>query len=198
MGLAQRTPEGTNDWFATEPCLTHPDVLKIVTDAVLAELKANPHRENISVSQNDNDKHCLCPKCKAIDDREGTPMGTLLEFVNAIADVVAKEHPGVKVGTLSYWYTRKPPKTLKPRPNVQIQLCSIECCVVHPINDPNCAKNVQFCSDMAEWGQLTQEIFIWNYNTNFSNYLLPFPNPPTARLEPAVGRATRHDRTQPR
>ncbi|GMU21536.1 MAG: hypothetical protein AMXMBFR13_16290 [Phycisphaerae bacterium] len=172
----KRLAEGTNDFFTTEPCLTHPDVLKIVTDAVLAELKASPHRENISVSQNDNDKHCLCPNCKAIDDREGTPMGTLLEFVNAIADVVAKEHPGVKVGTLSYWYTRKPPKTLKPRPTVQIQLCSIECCVIHPINDPKCEKNVQFCSDMAEWGQLTQEIFIWNYNTNFSNYLLPFPN----------------------
>ena len=105
-------------------------------NAVLTDLKAHPEKENISVSQNDNAKHCLCPNCKAIDDREGTPMGTLLEFVNAIADDVAKEHPEVKVGTLSYWYTRKPPRTLKPRPNVQIQLCSIECCLIHPINDP--------------------------------------------------------------
>ncbi len=159
-----------------EPCLTNPDVLKIVTEAVLAELKAHPEKENISVSQNDNAQNCLCPNCKAIDDREGTPMGTLLEFVNAIADTVAKEHPTVKVGTLSYWYTRKPPKTLKPRPNVQIQLCSIECCMIHPINDPTCEKNVQFCQDMDEWGKLTQNIFIWNYNTNFSNYLLPCPN----------------------
>ena len=103
-------------------------------------------------------------------------MGSLLEFVNAIADAVAREHPGVKVGTLSYWYTRKPPRTIKPRPNVQIQLCSIECCVVHPINDPACEKNRRFCSDMAAWGKLTDNIFIWNYNTNFSNYLLPFPN----------------------
>ena len=79
-------------------------------------------------------------------------------------------------GTLSYWYTRKPPKTLKPRPNVQIQLCSIECCMIHPINDPHCEKNVQFCKDMDEWGKLTENIFIWNYNTNFSNYLLPCPN----------------------
>jgi hypothetical protein len=165
-----------DDWVATQPCLTDPDVLKIVTASVLEGLKAHPGVENISVSQNDNALHCLCPKCKAIDDREGTPMGSLLEFVNAIADVVAKEYPGVKVGTLSYWYTRQPPKTIRPRPNVQIQLCSIECCVVHPIDDPSCEKNRRFCSDMAEWGKLTDNIFIWNYNTNFSNYLLPFPN----------------------
>ena len=172
----KRLSDVKDDWSQGEPCLTHPDVLKIVTEAVLAELKAHPEKENISVSQNDNDKNCLCPNCQAIDDREGTPMGTLLEFVNAIADTVAKEYPTVKVGTLSYWYTRKPPKTIKPRPNVQIQLCSIECCMIHPINDPTCEKNVQFCQDMDEWGKLTENIFIWNYNTNFSNYLLPCPN----------------------
>jgi len=80
------------------------------------------------------------------------------------------------VGTLSYWYSRKPPKTLRPRPNVQIQLCSIECCVLHPINDPKCEKNVQFCQDLANWGKMCNHISIWNYNTNFSNYLLPCPN----------------------
>jgi len=172
----KRLADVRDDWSQSEPCLTHPDVLRIVKDAVLAELKAHPDRENISVSQNDNAQYCLCPNCKAIDDREGTPMGSLLEFVNAIADAVAQEYPNVKVGTLSYWYTRKPPKTLKPRPNVQIQLCSIECCMIHPINDPQCPKNVQFCKDMDEWGKLTKNLFIWNYNTNFSNYLLPCPN----------------------
>ena len=35
---------------------------------------------------------------------------------------------------------------------------------------------MQFCKDMDEWGKLTKNIFIWNYNTNFSNYLLPCPN----------------------
>ncbi|MHB8971703.1 MAG: DUF4838 domain-containing protein [Pirellulaceae bacterium] len=172
----KRLSDVKDDWSEGEPCLTNPEVLKIVTEAVLADLKAHPEKENISVSQNDNAQNCLCPNCKAIDDREGTPMGTLLEFVNAVADTVVKEHPKVNVGTLSYWYTRKPPKTLTPRPNVQIQLCSIECCLVHPINDPACEKNVQFCKDMDEWGKLTQNIFIWNYNTNFSNYLLPCPN----------------------
>jgi len=103
-------------------------------------------------------------------------MGSLLTFVNAVADEVAKEYPDVMVGTLSYWYSRRPAKTVKPLPNVQIQLCSIECCVLHPINDPDCEKNVQFCQDLANWGKVCNNISIWNYNTNFSNYLLPCPN----------------------
>ncbi len=172
----KRLAQVDNDAFGNEPCLTNPDVLKIVTEAVLAEIKSHPEAGNISVSQNDNDKYCQCPECAAIDQREGTPMGSLLTFVNAVADQVAPQYPGVKIGTLSYWYSRRPPATIKPRPNVQIQLCSIECCLLHPINDPNCPKNVEFCRDMDEWGKICDQIYIWNYNTNFSNYLLPLPN----------------------
>ncbi|UCF16023.1 MAG: DUF4838 domain-containing protein, partial [Phycisphaerales bacterium] len=159
-----------------ELCLTNPDVLQIVTDSVLDALGKKPGMENISVSQNDNNKYCRCSRCAAVDEREGTPMGSLLTFVNAVADEVVKEYPDVMVGTLSYWYSRKPPRIIRPRPSVQIQLCSIECCVLHPINDPECQKNVQFCQDLANWGKICKNISIWNYNTNFSNYLLPCPN----------------------
>jgi len=165
-----------NDGYENEPCLTNPEVLKIVTGAVLKEIEAHPQNENVSVSQNDNNKYCRCEKCAAIDSREGTPMGSLLTFVNAVADEVAKKHPGIQVGTLSYWYTRRPPKTLKPGPNVQIQLCSIECCLIHPIADPGCPQNVEFCRDLQNWGKICKNISIWNYNTNFTNYLLPCPN----------------------
>lgn len=172
----KRLANVANDGYGNEPCLTNPDVLRIVTRSVLAEIAGHPEQENVSVSQNDNDKYCRCESCAAIDRREGTPMGSLLTFVNAVADEVAKHHPDVKVGTLSYWYTRKPPRTLRPRPNVQIQLCSIECCLIHPIDDPGCPKNVAFCRDLREWGAICDQISIWNYNTDFTDYLLPCPN----------------------
>jgi hypothetical protein len=172
----KRLAEVGSDAYDNEPCLTNPDVLRIVTEAVLAECERSPQSENVSVSQNDNDKYCRCEKCAAIDGREGTPMGSLLTFVNAVADKVAEKNPRIKVGTLSYWYTRKPPKTIQPRPNVQIQLCSIECCLIHAINDPGCPRNVEFCRDMTDWGRISSNVSIWNYNTNFTNYLLPCPN----------------------
>lgn len=172
----QRLAQVKDDWYGTQPCLTNPDVLKIVTDAVLAELASNPGKMNISVSQNDNEKYCRCAECRAIDEAEGSPMGSLLTFVNAVAEAVEKQHPNVLVGTLSYQYSRTPPKTIRPRGNVMIQLCSIECCVLHPIGDGACLKNRRFYEDLEGWGAICNRIAIWNYNTNFSDYLLPFPN----------------------
>ena len=159
-----------------EPCVTNPDVISIVADGVLAELDANPDRQNISVSQNDNAAYCRCERCEAINKREGTPMGSHLALVNAVAERVEKRHPDVKVGTLAYWYTRQAPKTIKPRSNVQIQLCSIECCTFHAIDDPDCRRNRKFCEDMRAWKAICDDIWVWNYNTNFSCYDLPFPN----------------------
>lgn len=159
-----------------EPCVTHPAVLDIVSTNVLADIEANPHIKNISVSQNDNDAYCRCATCEAINQAEGTPMGSHLSLINGVADRVAERFPDVKVGTLSYWYTRKPPKTIKPRENIQIQLCSIECCTYHPLNDPNCPKNREFCADMEGWKAMCNDIWIWHYNTDFRSYDLPFPN----------------------
>ena len=161
---------------STEPCVTNPEVIDIITKNVLEEIAANPTMENVTVSQNDNDGYCRCPQCAAINEREGSPMGANLALVNAVAERVEKVYPHVKIGTLAYWYTRKAPKTIKPRHNVQIQLCSIECCELHPINDPNCPKNVPFYQDIQDWKAICDNVWIWNYNTNFSYYDLPFPN----------------------
>jgi hypothetical protein len=173
-----------NDWHESEPCLTNPDVLDIVTEHVLNEIASQPDRRNFSVCQNDNPLYCQCPKCAAIDEREGTPMGSLLTFVNAVAKRVEKKHPDKMIGTLAYWHTRKPPKHLRPRHNVQIQLCSIECCTLHAIDDPHCEKNVAFARDLEGWKKLTDKIYIWNYNTNFAHYDMPFPN--LRSIEPNV------------
>ena len=159
-----------------EPCVTNSNVMDIVTQAVFKEIEQNPHCTNVSVSQNDNDAYCRCETCEAINQREGSPMGAHLAFVNTIADRVAEKYPDVKVGTLAYWYTRKPPKTIKPRDNVQIQLANIECCTLHPINDPNCPKNKSFYNDFIGWSKISDQIYVWTYVTNFRYYDLPFPN----------------------
>ncbi|MBI3119893.1 MAG: DUF4838 domain-containing protein, partial [Candidatus Hydrogenedentes bacterium] len=89
---------------------------------------------------------------------------------------IEKTHPDVILSTYAYQYTRKPPKTLRARKNVMIQLCSIECCDFHAIDDPSCALNQIFCEDTAGWKKKADTIFIWHYNTNFRGYMLPFPN----------------------
>ncbi len=157
-------------------CVTNPGVIEVAAATAIQRLTDNPNVANISVSQADTAAYCHCERCEKLNAAEGTPMGSQLTFVNAVAERIERAHPNVKVGTLAYWYTRKPPKTVLPRHNVQIQLCSIECCTLHAIDNPDCEQNRAFCADTNEWGKICNDIWIWNYNTNFRSYDLPFPN----------------------
>ena len=161
----------------TQPCFTNPDVKRLIIDGILARLaRRGQTGGNVAISQNDNTMYCRCDQCRAIDDREESHMGALLTLVNEAADTVAKDRPGVFVGTLAYQFSRTPPRSLKPRPNVAIQLCSIEACQIHPLNDPACPKNVAFCKDLEGWCKICEHVYVWNYNTNFTSYNSPCPN----------------------
>jgi len=115
-------------------------------------------------------------RCKALDDQEGSHAGTLIAFVNKVAEAIEKEHPHVAIDTLAYQYTRKPTKTIKPRPNVIVRLCSIECCFAHPLDGCPEKSNTSFMEDLKGWNRLTNRLYVWDYTTNFRHYLLPFPN----------------------
>ena len=99
----------------------------------LALLRRSPGAGMISISQNDCQGNCRCEKCKAIEEEEGAPSGLMIRFVNAVAEQIEKESPNVLVETLAYQYTRKPPRHARPRGNVVVRLCSIECSFVQPL-----------------------------------------------------------------
>lgn len=89
----------------------------------------------MSVAQNDWYNACECENCRATDEHEGSHRGTLLYFVNQIAAVVARKYPDVKIDTLAYQHTRRPPKYIRSASNVIVRLCSIECCFSHLFED---------------------------------------------------------------
>lgn len=157
-------------------CLTNPDVLAIVIDEVKAIAAANPDKQIISLTQHDNQDYCECESCKALDDAEGSHSGTMITFVNAVADAIKDEYPSVAIDTFAYQYTRKAPKTVVPRDNVIVRLCSIECCFAHPLNDSTCKQNADFCSDLENWAKICKRLYVWDYTTNYANYIGPFPN----------------------
>ena len=159
-----------------QPCLTDPEILQKTISSVRAILAANPDMDIISVSQNDNQKYCTCENCRAIDAEEGSPAGTLLRFVNAVAANIAEDYPDVVVDTLAYQYTRKAPSITKPLPNVCIRLCSIECCFAHALSDTTCEVNRDFANDIVEWSKICNRIYIWDYTADFSYYIPTFPN----------------------
>ena len=156
-------------------CLTNPEVVKIVTETVIRWIEESPETRIVSVTQNDNARYCQCDKCKAVDAEEGSPSGLMLRFVNQVAEEVGKKHPETLIDTFAYRYTQKPPKITKPRPNVRVRLCPLRNCQHHPYQ--TCDKNKDFMADLNGWHAITNNVlYIWHYNTNFANYLLPLPD----------------------
>ena len=157
-------------------CLTNPDVLYIVTANVLDRIRRDPGAKFYGVSQNDWYNFCECPDCKAVDDEEESHAGTMIRFVNAIAESVEKEFPDVIIETLAYQYTRKPPKKTRLRRNVVPCLCTIECDFARPIPESPYEQNISFMEDIKVWAQQTDQLYVWDYTTDFLNYTMPFPN----------------------
>ena len=154
-------------------CLTNEAMRQELVKNLKAQLRANPAATIASVSQNDWRGNCQCAKCAAVDKEEGGPAGSLLRFVNKVAEDIEKEFPQVAVSTLAYQYTRKPPKHVKPRPNVIVRLCSIECSFSKPLADE---RNKTFRDDIVGWSKICNRLYVWDYTTNFRHYMLPHPN----------------------
>ncbi|MDR0845192.1 MAG: DUF4838 domain-containing protein [Tannerella sp.] len=162
----KRHPGKASQW-----CLSNPEVLEIATAKLDSIFKANPDKHIISVSQNDgNYTHCQCDLCKAIDEHEDALSGSLIHFLNKLAD----RFPDKEISTLAYLYTMKPPKHVKPRPNVNIMLCSIDCDREVTLTENPSGR--EFVEAMEGWSRISNNIFVWDYGINFDNYLAPFPN----------------------
>jgi hypothetical protein len=162
----KRHPGKASQW-----CLTNPDVLEIVAGQLDSIFKANPDKHIISVSQNDgNYTNCACAGCKAIDDYEGSFAGSLITFVNKLAE----RFPDKEISTLAYLYTMKPPRHVKPLPNVNIMLCDIDCDREVSLTENRSGR--EFVEAMKGWSAISNNIFVWDYGINFDNYLSPFPN----------------------
>ncbi|MBQ3389390.1 MAG: DUF4838 domain-containing protein [Thermoguttaceae bacterium] len=187
--MRELVPAESLDEHGTQLCLTNDELCQTFLERVRKDLDANPEATIVSISQNDCRGPCQCKNCAKIAEEEGSESGPLLYFVNKIAEGLAESHPNVLVDTLAYQYTRKPPKTMKARENVIVRLCSIECSFDQtldgefgpsfadgnrrPAPDP---ENRSFRDDMEKWNEHADRIFIWDYVTNFSQYIIPFPN----------------------
>jgi hypothetical protein len=156
-------------------CLTNSEVLRIAAEQVETWIKEHPEVTLYSVSQNDWEGWCECDRCRRVEQEEGgRHMGPVLRFVNAVAERIEKTSPDKLIDTLAYWYTEEPPALVRPRRNVRIRLCPIGICTSHSFG--SCPRSAYFLKNLKAWSGITNQLYIWHYNTNFSHYLLPFPD----------------------
>ena len=169
----------------TQLCLTNPEVLEITKKKLRQNIIDHPECKIFSLTQMDWYNPCTCPECAKVDEEEGAHSGTMLRFVNACANSIAQEFPGVIIDTFAYQFTRQAPKITRPAPNVCVRICSIECCFSHPLNECDeivfpfkklVIGDATFQKDLRNWHKICDRIFVWDYTTNYRFYLAPFPN----------------------
>jgi hypothetical protein len=154
-------------------CWSNSSLISYLTAQARRVLVEQPGSTVLSISQMDNENRCLSHEEEALNQAEGSNIGALLVGVNAIADALAADFPHVAIDTLAYTWSRAPPRTLRPRPNVIVRLCTIEVDFGHPLTHPT---NAPFLKDLAGWGRLSSRLYVWDYATNFRYFLSPYPN----------------------
>lgn len=154
-------------------CLMNQNLREFVVKKVIEWIQNTPDINIVSVSQNDWAGACECEKCKEIDEQEGSHAGSLLDFVNYVANKIKERFPQTSIDTLAYQYTRRPPKNIRPVDNVIVRVCSIECNFREPLD---AQANKTFLQDLIGWAEISKRLYVWDYTTDFANYLQPHPN----------------------
>ncbi|MES2830241.1 MAG: DUF4838 domain-containing protein [Bacteroidota bacterium] len=154
----------------TQLCLSNKAVFEIAVKTISEKIKSDPLKRIWSVGQNDGLGYCTCDKCAAIDMKFGGPQGSIINFVNK----VAQKFPDKTISTLAYLYSKHPPVGIKPAANVSIMLSTIDLERSVPIQINQ--RSAGFRNDFKGWLALTGNVMIWDYVVQFTNYLSPFPN----------------------
>lgn len=180
--------------FESQLCFSNGEMRKELAKQVIKRLDESQNPSMISVSQNDNSAFCSCDECLKLYEKYGAKSGALLECINYVAGEVKKVYPNVFVETLAYGPSLKSPKGIKPADNVIMRVCNISCNFSDPIenrdakapyNKIHCRmltgtnindQNISFADYLDEWEKISKNIFIWDYNANFSNYHIAHPN----------------------
>ncbi len=166
------------------------NIIEIAKEKILA----NPSARYFMMGQPDNGEWCNCNRCTASLERNGQRSGTLVIFMNAIAEQI--ENWMIEEGidrdimfiTFAYWKTLDAPAELVDgewvpynenviaRDNVAIKLAHMTC-TYHDLNQGDvCSKNQTADNLFQSWSTITDTLLVWDYCTNFTQHFFWYPS----------------------
>lgn len=165
----------TGDGVSRQPCLSDPEVFETVLASLCKQIEKNPTKKFFHINQNDGGAFCKCAECTAKNEAAGgTAMGSMLMFINDIADSVKEKYPDREIDILTYAYketTIMPdPEVVRPRDNVIIVLCMMDStCFTHAYNDPECEHNRVSYENMVNWSKVCKKFAVYDYSYNHAS-----------------------------
>lgn len=173
--------EANPEWYALDKntgkrsreaiCMSSESGTKELITEALTYLEENPKTRILNISSNDNAITCSCDNCKKLRGREGGESELLFRLVNAVAAATKEKYPDLLISTLAYWTTDKPPIGITLEKNILVIFAPLD--RNHKLSIPDCLK---FREYLKQWSKLASHLYVWDYDANFSNYVMPHPN----------------------
>jgi len=111
----QPTSDDSTGW---QPCVSNPEVARIMAESVCDYFRKNPQAVALNVAINDGGRDCECDKCRAMDGTDANYRRRMSEryikFTNRICELVEREFPGKYIVFLAYGGAAYAPVTVKP------------------------------------------------------------------------------------
>lgn len=183
-----------NDWYSKDKknlCLTRdPAMIDEFVKRCEEILTADTKHSYFSLGQEDNFEFCDCSSCtRRIEELGGFSSGVMMEFTNKVVkrlnEWLEENQPdrNITFVTFAYNHTKNPPvkkvgdewvptdDVVKAEKNISVQYVINMCDYYAPYSESRSITNA-----LDGWQAITDNITIWEYSTNFENYLDCFDN----------------------
>ena len=150
-------------------CFGKPAMYNFLENFVLENYgeKATSNQKFV-ISPADNNLVCTCSACA----KQGNVKGNSSSSVIALVNKLATRFPNHQFFTIDYLSVKTPPSIQMPK-NTGILISSID--IPRKVNmDVNHPSVKDFTSKVERWHKVCSSIYVWDYISNFDDYLTPF------------------------
>ena len=175
FNLINKNPK--NDYYSivdgqlnkNQLCFGKPAIYNFLENFVIEnfENKGNSHQKFV-ISPSDNDLVCTCSACVKLGNTKANASFSVISLVNKLAE----RFPDHQFFTIDYLSVKTPPKNPMPK-NTGIIVSSID--IPRKVNmDSNNTFVKEFGSKVVNWHKVCSTVYVWDYISNFDDYLTPF------------------------
>ncbi|KKO89236.1 hypothetical protein AAW12_24315 [Sphingobacterium sp. Ag1] len=121
------------------------------------------------IAPNDNDLACTCSRCQKLGNKPGEATGATVSLLNRLAERFPEHH----FYTLAYGTTKTVPD-MKLKSNAGVFISTVDLAKRGQLDPKN--KHVsEFIELIQGWNEKTTNVYLWDYVSNFDDYLTPYP-----------------------